>query len=140
MKKGRSESSGSRTTPIALSCASTPRAPPRHRTAVLVSGSTRVIREDFPQLLKAVIATYWPPVVQDKNCEMPVMAGEGYSGSQCTGTFLEAPPLPEAPRASSGEDYPGPPGFNAIGGERLNIIVRLHLSPTVSGAPTGAGN
>jgi len=108
--------------------------------AILVSGSTKVIREDFPQLLKTVIATYWPPVVQDKNCEMPVMAGEGYSGSQCTGTFLEALPLPEAPRASSGEDYPGPPGFNAIGGERLNIIVRLRLTPTVSGAPTGAGN
>ena len=45
--------------------------------AILVSGSTKVIREDFPQLLKAVIATYWPPVVQDKNCEMPVMVGEG---------------------------------------------------------------
>jgi hypothetical protein len=40
-----------------------------------------VVREDFPQLLKAVIATYWPPVVQDKNCEMPVSVGEGYSGS-----------------------------------------------------------
>jgi hypothetical protein len=49
--------------------------------SILVSGSSKVVREDFPQLLKAVIATYWPPVVQDKNCEMPVSVGEGYSGS-----------------------------------------------------------
>jgi len=107
---------------------------------ILATGSTKMVREDFPQLLKAVIATYWPPVVQDRNCEIPVNMGEGYSGSQCTGTFLMAPPLPEAPHATGGEDYPGPPGFNAIVGERLNVVVRLHLTPAGSGRQAGAGN
>ena len=106
--------------------------------SILAWGSTKVAQEDFPQLVKAVIATYWPPVVQDRNCEMPVNFGEGYSGSQCTGTFLMSPPLPEAPRATGGEDYPGPPGFNAIVGQRLDIMVRLCLSPAGSGAQAAA--
>lgn len=108
--------------------------------SILISGSTKVIGEDFPQLVKSVIATYWPPVVQDKNCEVPVsIGGEGYSGSQCTGTFLMASPLPEAPHATGGEDYPGPPGFNAAVGGRLDIVVRLRLTPAVSGAQMGGG-
>src|SRR5215469_3681558 len=95
----------------------------------MVSGRTGVTREDFPQLVKAVIATYWPPVVKDKNCDMPVGVGEGYSGAVCTGTFLEAPPLPEAPHAANAEDLPGPPGFNSLTGERVDIFVRLRLTP-----------
>ena len=31
------------------------------------SGSTSVTREGFPQMLKAVTTTYWPPLVQDEN-------------------------------------------------------------------------
>jgi hypothetical protein len=107
--------------------------------SITISGSTKVVREDFPQLLKSVIATYWPPVVQDRNCEMPVTIGEGYSGAQCTGTFLMAPPLPEAPHAAGGEDYPGPAGFNAVTGERLDIVVRLRLTAGTSGGQMGAG-
>src|ERR1700756_1566584 len=80
--------------------------------SMVISGSTRVIREDFPQLVKSVIATSWPPVVEDKNCDLPVtIGGEGYSGAQCTGTFLMAPPLPAAPHTTGGEDYSRPPGF-----------------------------
>jgi hypothetical protein len=103
------------------------------------SGSTNVIGEDFPQLLKAVIGTYWPPVIQDENCQV-VGPSESYSGAQCTGTFLETPALPEAPRASVGEDYPGgPPNFNSVVGDRLNILVRLRLTPISSGTQLGAG-
>jgi polyisoprenoid-binding protein YceI len=106
--------------------------------AVLAYGVTKVAREDFPQLTKAVIATFWPPVVQDKNCDIPVGVGEGYSGSQCTGTFLETPPLPEPPRASAGaEDYPGPSGFNSVTGDRLSIVVRLRLTQSGSAAHAG---
>jgi polyisoprenoid-binding protein YceI len=90
------------------------------------SGTTKVVREDFPQLLKAVIATYWPPVVQDKNCEHPVGAGSAYSGAVCTGKFVMTPALPEAPHANE-EDYPGPPNFNAIAGEHLTILVHMRL-------------
>jgi polyisoprenoid-binding protein YceI len=92
------------------------------------SGSTIVVREDFPQLLKAVIATYWPPVVQDKNCQVPA-ASEAYGGAQCTGTFLMPPALPEAPHAPNAEDLPGPANFNTIGGEHLTIAVHLRLTP-----------
>ena len=107
---------------------------------ISASGSTKVIREDFPQLLKTVIGTYWPPVVQDKNCQTPAGAGEDYSGFPCTGTFLMTPALPSAPHATSGEDYPGPANFNAIVGEHLTIFVHMHLTPSGAGGQSPAGN
>lgn len=100
----------------------------------MIDGHTHVVREEFPQLVKAVVATAWPPVVKDKNCDIPVGVGEGYSGAMCTGTFLEAPPLPEVPHAANGEDLPGPPGFNSVTGARLDIIVRLRLTPATTSA------
>jgi hypothetical protein len=90
-------------------------------------GSTTIVREDFPQLLKSVLATYWPPVVQDENCQVP-MVSESYSGAQCTGLFLRTPSLPEAPHAENVEDYPGPANFNTIVGQRLTIDVHLRLT------------
>jgi len=98
-------------------------------------GSTKVVREDFPQLVKAVVGTYWPPVVQDKNCRVPA-ASEAYSGAQCTGTFLMTPPPPEAP-SSVAEDYPGSSGFNAVVGERLTILVHMRLTPNATQGATG---
>ena len=106
--------------------------------SVLTSGSTSLAREDFPQLLKAVIATHWPPLIQDKNCRAAGV-GEAYAGSLCTGTFL-APTYPVGPGANAGEDYPGPQNFNAIVGEHLTIAVHMRLTPSGSGAPAGAGN
>jgi polyisoprenoid-binding protein YceI len=100
--------------------------------AFQTSGSTKVVREDFPQLVKAVVGTYWPPVVQDKNCRVPA-ASEAYSGTQCTGTFLMPPPLPEAP-STVAEDYPGSSGFNTVVGERLTILVHMRLTPNATQA------
>jgi polyisoprenoid-binding protein YceI len=99
--------------------------------AFQTSGSTNVIREDFPQLLKAVTGTYWPPVVQEKHCGT-TGEGEGYAGSHCTGSFL-APSFPTAPTGSL-EDYPGPSGFNQLVGEHLGILVRMRLTPSASAA------
>jgi polyisoprenoid-binding protein YceI len=107
--------------------------------AFQTSGSTKVNREDFPQLLKAVIGTYWPPVVQDEHCQVPA-ASEAYRGAQCTGTFLGTPALPEAPHAGNKEDFPGPANFNAVVGDRLTIVVHMRLTPTGSGAEATAGN
>lgn len=103
------------------------------------SGSTKVITEDFPQLMKAVLSTYWPPVVQDENCQVSAAVGEDYSGPRCTGTFLDAPGLPQSPRSSAaGEDFPAPdPDFNAIVGNRLTIVVHLRLKPIASDAHAG---
>ena len=106
--------------------------------AVRESASTKVFREDFPQLLKAVTTTYWPPVVQDETCQ-PVSVGEDYHGIPCTGTMLEAPGLPEPPHAGNSEDVGSAEAsdFNSIVGERLNILVHMRLLPRSSGQAVG---
>jgi len=98
---------------------------------ITTSGSTKVVTEDFPQLFKAVMATYWPPVVQDENCQIPQVVNEDYSGPHCTGNFIDPPGLPQEPRAStSTEDYPSTnTGFNAVVGNSVTIAVHLHLKP-----------
>lgn len=99
------------------------------------AGNTKVSREDFPQLSRAVIATSWPPLVREKHCGVSGV-GEAYAGSECTGSFLAPPPFPTPP-AGSLEDYPGPSGFNEVVGEHLTIAVHMRLTPSGSG---GAGN
>lgn len=106
---------------------------------IQLSGKTRMFREDYPQLLRAVVNTYWPAVVQDENCQWPSTVGEDYHGAQCTGKLLSAPGLPEAPYATNGEDLGVASGFNSIVGNHLNILVHLRLTPSNSGA-SAAGN
>jgi polyisoprenoid-binding protein YceI len=107
--------------------------------SILASGTTSIFREDFPQLVRTVVNTYWPTVVQDEKCQNPDVS-EAYSGPQCTGTFLEAPGLPESPHAANAEDLPGPPNFNAIVGEHLTILVQMRLMPKASGVQTAELN
>jgi polyisoprenoid-binding protein YceI len=101
--------------------------------AIRDSASTKVYREDFPQLLKAVTATYWPPVIQDMSCQ-PANPGEDYHGAPCTGTMLQAPSLPEPPEAANGEDVGAVQAsdYNAIVGERVNIFLHMRLIPKQS--------
>jgi polyisoprenoid-binding protein YceI len=106
--------------------------------AIVASASTKVIREDFPQLVKAVLNTYWPPLVQDEDCRVPAPS-EAYSGAKCTGTFLRGPSLPEDPGTHIGEDYPGPQNFNAQVGERLNLAIHMRLTPGTA-SPMAGGN
>jgi hypothetical protein len=98
-----------------------------------------MFREDYPQLVKAVVSTYWPPVVQDKNCEVPTGASEDYRGSHCTGTLLVAAGLPEAPQASGGEGVGAAQNFNDVVGNKLNILVHLRLTVKAAGEQA-AGN
>jgi polyisoprenoid-binding protein YceI len=108
---------------------------------ILTSGSTSLAREDFPQLMTAIMGTYWPPVVQDQNCQMPSAVGEDYSGPHCTGTFLTTPGLPEEPGgARGGEDYPAGSNFSAVVGNRLIISVHMRLRPAGSEKQADAGN
>jgi polyisoprenoid-binding protein YceI len=107
---------------------------------IRISGSTNLSREGFPQLLKAVVSTYWPPVVQDENCQAPAGVGEAYSGAQCTGTFLETPALPPAPRAANNEDLGTASNFNTVAGNHLTIQVQLHLRPRGAGEPAASGD
>ena len=107
--------------------------------AIQASAFAKVFKEDFPQLVKTVVMTYWPPVVQDENCRVP-NPSEGYYGAKCTGTFVQTPSLPEPPGTHIGEDYPGPANFNTIVGDRVNIALHMRLLPKSSGAHTAAGN
>jgi polyisoprenoid-binding protein YceI len=109
--------------------------------AIEATATTNVGRENFPQLVKAVIGTTWPPVVKDKNCENPSGGSESYRGFQCTGTFMEPSGLPADPALQTAEDYSGAPSnFNAIAGNHLNIMVHLRLMAQASGGPTAGGN
>ena len=107
--------------------------------SINVSGSASMFREDYPQLVRTVVSTYWPTVVQDENCQNPDVS-EAYSGPQCTGTFLEAPGLPAAPHAANGEDVGVPTNFNAIVGNHLTVLVQLRLAPSASEERAAAGN
>ena len=100
---------------------------------LLASASASQTREGFPQLLRAVLTTYWPPVVQDENCQAAAGGGEDYRGAECTGSFLEAPGLPQAPGTPVGEDYPAPSNFSAVVGSQLNILLHMQLTPRTSG-------
>jgi polyisoprenoid-binding protein YceI len=108
-------------------------------SSIKASGSTSMFREDFPQLVRTVVSTYWPPVVQDEHCQVPE-ANEAYSGAQCTGTYLSTPGLPEAPHAANAEDIGVPTNFNAIVGNRLTVLVELRLAPKASEEQAAAGN
>lgn len=108
---------------------------------IQATASTNVGRENFPHLVKAIVATSWPPVVQDENCQNPAGGTESYRGFQCTGTFMEPSGLPPAPGTQIGEDYSGPPSnFDSIVGNHVNILVHLRLMATASGGPAPAGN
>jgi len=106
---------------------------------IQASGSTSMFREDFPQLVKTVVSTYWPPLVQDENCQVPD-ANEAYSGSRCTGTYMATTGLPAEPHAASGEDVGAQQNFNALVGEHLSILVQLRLLPKSSGQEAASGN
>ena len=104
--------------------------------AIKASGSTNVTHETFPQLVRAVVSTYWPPLVMDEKCQSPAGVSEDYRGFRCTGTFMQPAGLPPAP-TQVGEDYPGPSNFNAVVGSQLNVLVTLRLTPKASLASAG---
>jgi hypothetical protein len=50
--------------------------------------SAEVSGRTFPQLLQAVANTDWPEYVANERCNVPVPAGEDYSGPACTGEAI----------------------------------------------------
>jgi hypothetical protein len=108
-------------------------------SSLQASGSTSMFREDFPQLVKTVVNTYWPTVVQEQNCQYPD-ASEAYSGAQCTGTYLSTAGLPAAPYEGGGEGVGVQQNFNAVVGNHLTILLHLRLMAKASGEQAAAGN
>ncbi len=107
--------------------------------SIQANGKTGMFREDYPQLVRAVVNTYWPPVVEDEKCEWPATVGEDYHGADCTGKLLTAPGLPEAPHAANAEDIGTPSDYNSIVGNRINIAVHMHLIPAGSTEAVAGG-
>ena len=114
---------------IALAFAD-PRQLAAHDGTMLFSGTTSVIREDFPLLVDAVTLDDWPTVlVNDKKCEVPPTTVEDYSGVKCSGTEIAAVSNSELP-TGVGEGYYGfqlamPPDHN-----HATITLNLKLTQT----------
>jgi hypothetical protein len=106
---------------------------------IQASGSTKVVREDFPQLVNTVVNTYWPAVVQEQNCQVPDVS-EAYSGAQCTGTYLWTAGLPQESYAANEQDIGVSQNFSAIVGEHLTILLDMHLTARASGEQAAAGD
>ena len=107
-----------------------------------MSGSTEMTREMFPQLLRAVVNTYWPPLVQDANCQAASNPGRGRLSrwGMCSGTVLQPPAPPQGPYSGAGEDYPGPSDYNAVSGNQLGIVLHMHLLPAGSTGAVATGD
>ena len=97
------------------------------RDSRVTMGSTSVSRENFPQLVKAVLSTHWPPVIEGETCTNPAGGTEDYRGFECKGVYLRSSGLPPPP-TSAAEDYPGASDFNRIVGNQMTIVLHLRLN------------
>jgi hypothetical protein len=117
-----------------------------HDGTMLFSGTTSVIREDFPLLVDAVTLDDWPTVlVNDKKCEVPpTTVGEDYSGVKCSGTEIAAVSNSEVP-TGVGEGYYGfqpamTPDHNHAT-ITLNLkLTRTSATPSVDSKSESAGH
>jgi hypothetical protein len=129
---------------IALAFAD-PRQLAAHDGTLLFSGTTSVIREDFPLLLDAVTLDDWPTVlVNDKKCEAPPTVGEDYFGVKCSGTEIAAVSNTEVP-TGVGEGYYGfqpavTPDHNHAT-ITLNLkLTQISTTPSVASKSESAGH
>ena len=91
-----------------------------------VATSLSIHREDFPELLNAVLSTNWPAAAQDKNCQAPTSTSEDYSGALCTGSQVIVPSNTRTAVTAS-EDYPNN-ADSAEAGNVVTVALRLHLA------------
>jgi len=93
------------------------------------SATALIAFESFPELLPAINAAYWPPVVEDERCEMPGNIGEDYAGRSCSGTMVVRHNVLSVSSGGT-EDYRG---FDSAlrAGNQVKIV--LNLYPTREG-------
>jgi len=112
---------------------------------MLFSGTTSVIREDFPLLVDAVTLDDWRTVlVNDKKCEVPPTVGEDYSGVKCSGTEIAGVSNTEVPTGVS-EGYYGFQPVVTPDYDHATITVNLRLTqisatPSVASKAESAGH
>jgi len=103
-----------------------------------VSTWLEINREDFPELVSAVLSTAWPATAQDRNCEAPAAASEAYSGTLCTGSDVIVPSDTRTAVAAS-EDYPGSATTYAEPGNFVTVSLQLHLAQEAAQVSTKTG-
>jgi hypothetical protein len=88
---------------------SNPRQSAKSNGVMQLTGTTSVMREEFPQLLYALTQDPWPTnLVNDEKCEAPSTIGDDYSGFKCTGTEIASVSNRVVPTGSvGGEGYVG---------------------------------
>jgi hypothetical protein len=91
-----------------------------------ISATALIGRENFPELIPAIYAANWPPVVEDEYCQMPTSVSEDYAGPSCTGTVVETHNAASIP-ANVSEDYRGSETPSPAGNQ-LKIVLNLHLT------------
>jgi hypothetical protein len=102
----------------------------QRKGALGLSGSARVVHEDFPELLNAIQDTNWPAVVQNERCQMPSTVGEDYHGATCTGTVVAATRHDNCRMpAIVGDDYSGPM-CTPPSGNQTTIVLDLKMLRT----------
>lgn len=94
-----------------------------------ISASAAIGRENFPELIPAIYAATWPPVVEDEHCRVP-SAGEDYRGPLCTGNVLETENA-ISPPVNTGEDYRG---FEIVAPAGNVVKIALNLPLTGEGS------
>ena len=116
--------------------------PPTGDGEILLKGTAHVSREDFPQLVTSVLSTYWPPVVEDKKCEVGSGGAEDYAGTSCTGKLVDdGKSTPESPSGvNSQEDYGTASDFNKVVAQHLDIHVHLNLRQSGAASAQAGGN
>jgi polyisoprenoid-binding protein YceI len=106
---------------------------PNKHGSIELSGATRVVQEDFPELPGAIQSTNWPAVVKNETCQMPSTVGEDYRGATCTGTVIAAAQNYncQIQVSAGGEGYSGPV-CTPPAGSQTTIALDLKLLPTNS--------
>jgi hypothetical protein len=91
-----------------------------------ISATALIGHESFPELLPAISAENWLPVVEDEHCQMPPNVSEDYAGLSCTATVIETRNAPSV-RAKVSEEYRGSKTATPAGNE-LKIVLNLLLT------------
>ena len=90
---------------------------------ILVTATTTVNGERFPELEHSIVSTAWPLGINNEDCSAPTSVGEDFSGPVCS--FTNVPSVaPQTEPTQFGEDYAGasfvPPAGN-------QVAIELHL-------------
>jgi len=94
--------------------------------SLVLTATTIVNREAFPELLASVVTSAWPALVDQQDCLLPTSVGEDFSGPVCSGTNPGSI-ASVAQTTQNGEDYSGV-RFGPPAGDQLTIQLHIELA------------